>query len=153
MYTPLKNTKNKTNSTNTLTFDDEGGGVGGGAGGVGSLAGVVAAVVGEGVRQDEGAGELVEGAQGEALRRVLGEGGAVLEPGEGERRVASSHRADHLDPLPLACLPEAKWYYGGRDYVEVEKQVECTGAEAAGEGRENGDIKPRGISVRDKKTP
>lgn len=50
------------------------------ADGVGGLARVVATVVCVDVRQKEGTGVLVEGKDGEAGGRVLGDGRAILEP-------------------------------------------------------------------------
>lgn len=70
--------------------------------GVGGLARVVATVVGVDVGQKEGTGVLVEGEDGEAGGRVLGDGRAVLEPGEGDGRVPSLDRAHHPHPLALA---------------------------------------------------
>lgn len=90
--------------------------MGGGAGGVAGATGVVAGVVGAGVGEEHGAGELVEWAEGEARGRVLGEGHPVLAPRDGDGRVAPPHGADHLHPLPLAGLPEAKGNDGGRNY-------------------------------------
>lgn len=88
------------------TLDVEDVRVGDRADGVGGLARVVATVVRVDVGQKEGTGVLVEGEDGEAGGRVLGDGRAVLEPGQRDGRVAPLHRAHH--PHPLALVGGAK---------------------------------------------
>lgn len=98
-----------------VTADGEGGGVGDGAGSVGGLAGVVTGVGCHQVWDHQAAGILVHGVQLDAEAsqeaRVVarGQDAAILQPAEGERKVAPFQCTVGLHSNPRRhVLPEEK---------------------------------------------